>query len=640
MTTWLRLGVATLVVLAPGWAIARALGRRGASATLAWTLAAVFCALAITFAVHGSLELTLGIELALGAVALPFSRRRPRRPRARGLVALAGLAFGGALWFVCGPVGGDGLFHLARVRKLDALHGLSLHAVDEFRDGGLHPGYAFPLWHGVLALVAKVAAVDPTLVVRYEPSLLAPLAFLVAYEAGLAVFRSTWAAVAVLCGQVALYGLAAGHGGSFVPLANPGNATRLILAPALVALFFVALADRGPRAYATLAALAGGAALVHPAFAVFALLPLVGYALVRTAVARGELRDHLAALVAFAAPVVGALLWLRPIVDQTVSHTPKAQELARALAQYRDQLVVSGHAYRLAPEVLGRSGSVAVAALVCVPLAALASQRRWAAYVLGGALLVLAVSLVPWLFGHFSDAVSLSQSRRFAGFLPFAFAFAGGCWAVARFAGLFAPAVALAAGIALELAWPGDFGGKTLSHGGPAAATWIAAFGGAAALLVALVRPAGPEERERRRALVAVAAVCFVLPVAVHGFAHWTAPRRIGAGKLTPGLVHALRTKVPPRAVVWSDPATSYELNAYAPVSIAVAPPAHVADTKPNDPYGRMARWRAYHRSGDLAIPRRLGARFLVVDRAVGPPVRGLPKVYADARYSLYRLTG
>ena len=32
--------------------------------------------------------------------------------------------------------------------------------------------------------------------------------------------------------------------------------------------------------------------------------------------------------------------------------------------------------------------------------------------------------LVPFLFEHLSDAVSLSQSRRAAGFLPFAFAFA------------------------------------------------------------------------------------------------------------------------------------------------------------------------------------------------------------------------
>src|SRR5206468_1666567 len=126
-----------------------------------------------------------------------------------------GIAFGIALWHVCGPVGGDGLFHLARVRKLAQLDGLSLHALDEFADGGLHPGYAFPLWHGFLALVARVSGLDPTVVVRYEPALLAPVALLVAYEAGRTVFDRAWAGWAVLVATVGLYGLAPGHGGAY-----------------------------------------------------------------------------------------------------------------------------------------------------------------------------------------------------------------------------------------------------------------------------------------------------------------------------------------------------------------------------------------------------------------------------------------
>ena len=60
---------------------------------------------------------------------------------------------------------GDGLFHLARARKLLELDALSLERVSEFADGSLHPGYAFPLWHGFLALVSKLAGVDPTDVV-------------------------------------------------------------------------------------------------------------------------------------------------------------------------------------------------------------------------------------------------------------------------------------------------------------------------------------------------------------------------------------------------------------------------------------------------------------------------------------------
>ena len=57
--------------------------------------------------------------------------------------SLTGVAFAVALWHLASPLSGDALFHLARVRKLDAFGSLSLRTVDEFKDGGLHPGYAF-----------------------------------------------------------------------------------------------------------------------------------------------------------------------------------------------------------------------------------------------------------------------------------------------------------------------------------------------------------------------------------------------------------------------------------------------------------------------------------------------------------------
>jgi len=78
-----------------------------------------------------------------------------------GTVLFLGLVFGVLLWHIAGPVGGDGLFHLARVRKLLDFGSLSLRSVDEFRDGGLHPGYAFPLWHAWLALVDVTFAEGP-----------------------------------------------------------------------------------------------------------------------------------------------------------------------------------------------------------------------------------------------------------------------------------------------------------------------------------------------------------------------------------------------------------------------------------------------------------------------------------------------
>ena len=53
---WLRLVAATLVLLLPGRLVARALGRSGPAAALAWSVGLVAAALALTFAVHGSLD--------------------------------------------------------------------------------------------------------------------------------------------------------------------------------------------------------------------------------------------------------------------------------------------------------------------------------------------------------------------------------------------------------------------------------------------------------------------------------------------------------------------------------------------------------------------------------------------------------
>src|SRR5581483_3240135 len=350
--------------------------------------------------------------------------------------------------------------------------------VDEFKDGGLHPGYAFPLWHGFDALVAKLSGLDPYVVVDHESSLLAPLACLVAWEAGLAVFGTAGGGFAVLAGQLGLYLFAAGHGGSFATLTLPATAAKQLFFPAALALFFGWLDGRRRATVAALAATFGAFAVVR----------------------FREWRASAAALVAAAVPTGAVLLWIRPLVDETHSHNPTEQSLIASLQHYSQELQIwSTHHFRVAPALVGRSGAVAVAGLTLVPLAALAARRRWSAFVLGGSVAILALELVPTLFVHFSELVSLSQSRRAAGFVPFAFA--------------------LAAGIVLELQWPGDFV-YGLRHGGPGAVTWWAFVGGAVALATGLFfRRRDVLERHTRAAL---AATLFVLPVAVHGFSQWT----------------------------------------------------------------------------------------------------------------------
>ncbi len=643
---WVRLAAATGCLLLPGAFVARCLRVPGFSAVLAWSLGALFAATAVMFAVHSSLGLALLLLAVLAAAALAVTLvQAPKAVTDPGLslkygwaIAAAGAGFGIALWFLMGHLsGGDDLFHLARIRKLDDFGGLSLRSVDEFRDGGLHPGYAFPLWHAFLALVARLAGVDPASVVQHEASVLVPAAFLVAWESGTQVFRSAWGGIAVLAAQVGTFALAAGSGGSYRALALPATAGRQVLVPALIALFFAFVAERSWAGIATLAVASGTLALVHPTYALFVLLPLAGYVVARALLARREVLEGLAGLAAVVVPAGAVALWLRPIARETVSVNPSADELRRAIQHYGAQLdVFSDGSYRLAPEVFGRSGAIAVIALFAVPLAVVAGRRRWAALVLGGFLTVLVLMLVPDLFTRFADAVSISQARRAAGFAPFGFAVAGGAAILARLLSIGALPVGLAAGIAFQLAYPGDFG-YGLDQGGPSLAAWVALFGGAAAFLAALVLPRRLSNLDRTGPLAAATALLAVLPVALHGFTHWD-ERPVAGKRLTAGLVDALRTTVPERAVVFSDDRTSYEIAAFAPVYVASALPGHVADTKANDPYRRREDARAFFRTGDLAIPRRYGATWVVVDRARSKLPLRLPRAYADAEYVLYEL--
>ena len=636
---YLRLAFATAVVLAPGWLVARALGVRSVSATLAWSLVAVFGALALTLELGSTLTLTLLVLaiVALAAVAVGLLRDWPRAttvPR-RGWAFFWGAIVGVLLWIVASSAQGDGLFHLARVRKLLELDALSLERVSEFADGSLHPGYAFPLWHGFIALIAKVSGEDPGRVVTHLPSILAPLAVVIAFEAGWALFRRTWAAGATAAAQVAMICFAPGIGGAYVFLSLPATAARQLLVPAALALALESVRSPSLGVVASTAAAGLALAVVHPTYAIFLWIPFVGFVVVRALWERKDVRTGALALGALFAPAALFMLWLRPIVNDTKSVSPDADELRRAFDQYRGQLVVhSDTSYNLAPEVFTRAGAVALAALLLIPLAGFAARRRWSAYVVGGSLAVFAVMLLPFLFTTLADLVSISQARRAAGFLPFAFAFAGGMGVLARVVGPLLIPLALGAGMFLQIVYPGDFE-YVLRDPAPSWIVWASVAGAIAALIVGFVR--------RRPALesgAALAAAAFLTPVIGGGLLHWNRPDPPEIATLTPGLVDAVRDDVKAGTIVYSDPETSFRLAAFAPVYIAVAPPGHVADTPANRPYERAREARRFQRTGDLSIPREYGAEYVVVDRLRTDLELDLPVVYEDDRFTLYRLGG
>jgi len=638
----LRLGAATACLLLPGALVARALGVEGLSGAFAWALGALFVASAAMFALHSSLWLALALLCVVAVAALPFAARRSVGLSASSVAVLVvGVAAGISLWWVS-RYDGDAFFHLARVQKLLALDSLSLRSVDEFRDGGLHPGYAFPLWHAAVALVARLAGVGPPSVFLHLPTVLVPLSFVLTYEAGATLFRSRWAGGATALAQFALLGLAPGHGGAYSSLALPASASRALILPALLALVFAYAREPSLPLLASVAVASTAMALVHPSYSVLLAIGLAGFLVVRAVLdARHDLRRIAAALAAILAPAGLVALWLLPVVRESASHSPSSGELRRAFTAYARELDVSGlHTYRLSPELYGRAGAIAVASLVLLPLALFAHRRLWAAFVLGAMLATFAVTLLPFLFPQLADAVGISQARRIIGFTPRPFVLVGGALVLAGFLRWALLPVALAAGVALQHWYPGDFSAPYRpEHGGPGWLTWLAFGAAATALVVPALADRRLQQVEGLPAVAAAAVALFLAPVAVHGYSHWTRSPTARLG-LPQKLVSAVREHVRPGEVVFSDPRTAYELGAFAPVYVNAAPQSHVADTRANRPTIRVKdAERFFQRGGPLAVPRRYGARWLLVDRTrAGRTPFALPRAYAGARYVLYRV--
>ena len=638
----LRLAAAVACLLLPGALVARAFGVRGLSGAFAWAMAALFVATALMFALHSSLWLALGVLIVVAVVALPFAAGRSAGGSDWSLAVLGlGAVAGISLWWVSG-YDGDAFFHLAREQKLLGLDSLSLRSVDEFKDGGLHPGYAFPLWHAAIALIARLAGVGPPSVVLHAPTVLLPLSFVLTYEAGLALFRSRWAGVASALTQFALLGLAPGHGGAFTSLALPATASRALLLPALLALVFAYVREPSGVLLASIAVASTAMTLVHPSHSVLLAVGLVGFLVVRAALdVRHDLPHIGAALAAIVVPAGFVVLWLLPVVRETVSHSPSHAEVQRAFTDYGHELDVFGlHSYRLTPELFGRAGAIAVASLALLPLAVFAHRRMWAAFVLGGMLVTFAIALLPFVFPHFADAISISQARRIVGFSPRAFAIVGGALVLAGFLRWALLPVALAAGIVLQHYLPGDFGlPYRPEHGAPAGLTWIAFGAAAATLLVAAFFGRRIPQVEGQPVVAAAAVALFLAPVAVDGYSHWSRPASARLG-LPQKLVAAVREHVPKGDVVFSDPLTAYELGAFAPVYVNAAPTFHVANTRANRPSARVKdAQRFFQHGGPLSLPRRYGAHWLLVDRTRVPHDRfRLPRVYSGSRYVLYRL--
>ena len=647
-----RMAAAAIVVLIlPGALVLRALcwpSTVGAAlaGSLLLSLGVAAVALAATFALGRSFSFGLAVGALITLVALFFAVfGEPSAFERSDLLAALAIAVAVVpitvpIWLGHSVVNGDDLFHLGRMVKLAELPALtSLNSVGEFRNGGLHPGYAFPLWHAVVAAVQQLAGVSGTTAVLHVGQAFAPLSCVIAYGLGRTLFGAWPGGVATAAAQVTLWAYQF-RSGAIRTLSDPETASRSVVSIAIIVLVLVYLDDRRHRLLIPIACGALALAMMHPNYPLYLLLPLAGFLLADFAVNRRTARTKGIALAsaAIAVPTVAFVLAMWPVISNNVdqAHTRDAREFETYYAASFDG---SWESFRQSPGGITRGGGTTVAALLALPLAALAARRRWGALTAGGSAVILILMLTPALFTPFAKAVSVGQAARLVAFLPLAVALAGAAVFASR-GRLLAVALAAAAGVALALAFPGEWTFYVV-HQGPAWPVWLALAGILAGLGFAAWRrpePPGPT------AWTAAIGVALTLPLLVSFLirANHDNPDRFG---LTPGLVTELRA-LPPGSTVFATPAVSYRILAAAPVYVAAAPQIHVALTSKNRVQERIRDDRKFfapHTSPQKrrAILAAYGAGWLVVDRTQLRPggIAGILRCdYSDARYELYRV--
>jgi hypothetical protein len=649
-------GAAACVLLLPGALVLRAVAwpaspALAATASFAFSLVVMALALALVFVVGGSIVFAGLVLAVVSACALvPALRRGESTPEpladrhALAAVLGASVALAGAVWWAAGPLVGDTYFHLGRVQKLAAFDQLStLSTVNEFQDGGLHPGYVFPLLHGADALIARLAGAEVLDTVVYLPAVLVPLAMVLAYAAGSAVFRSRAGGLALVAVQAAHFGFVRRDDiGLFESLSQPQAASLLLLTPAILALAFWFMAEGGAVPLAALGAAAFSLSAVHPTYTPYVALVFAGFLLARVVFVRGWESVLTRAAVALGAILVPFGLFLAlvvPVARDARGLNPSTVQRAAELDAY-NAFTTLGDWFSFSPSAIARAGPVLVAGLLAVPLAGFAARRLWASLVLGGSLAVLTVLLTPPLFTAISDAFSVSQSRRLPQFIPVAFAVAGACIVLSRLKAV-GIAVAAATGLALAFVYPGEFSYR-VNEGGPGWAVAVAVGGGLLALAAgAFLQSWGPPPG----GWAVVTAVVFAASVAVFGLS-WL-QRTNTMTELTPGVVAAVRDRAAPGDVVFSSPEAAYLISGLAPVYVNVSGPGHSANTTRNRPKARLADAQRFILSRSLtdaerrAILGRYRADWVLIDKAWYRPddfLRSLRRVYEDDRYALYEV--
>ena len=216
-----RLAAASLCLLIPGALIARALRLPAVAEAVALSLGVLFLGMLATFALGTSILLTLVVLGVAAAIALPFALRRRRSTSTR----LSGRL---RVQARCSPSSSGGSGRRSAATRCSIWPGCGSWRAStscrstrwaSSRTADHIPAMPSRSGTGSSRSSRSLPGVDPTDVVLNEAAILVPVAFVVVFEAGQALFNSVWGGVAVLAGQVAITGLAPGDGGAYDSLA-------------------------------------------------------------------------------------------------------------------------------------------------------------------------------------------------------------------------------------------------------------------------------------------------------------------------------------------------------------------------------------------------------------------------------------
>jgi hypothetical protein len=641
-----KLAVATYGTLVlPGAVILRLLGwPRSPTAALpacaAWSVAALAAGLVLMLLTDGGLVVAVLWLLFVIGAGLVVGRGKPVemdvRPSGAVLLFVGAVAvFSALVWIGSYNNTADAVEHIARMRKITELDPpRSLAELGLLPpDSGLHPGYAFPLWHAAGAVIVWISGLEETVMFRFWPSILVPFVAAAVYRAGRTMFGCRAAGAATCVAYLGVFAFPGGVG-YFNQLSYPGYICIFLLWPLVIERTFTYVRKGGREPFLTVAAASFGVGAIHPSYAPFMIILIGAFAVARIVVARDrhEFRRLTAIFGAVAVPFLLFLVWFYPAAPGSAS------TIAYSSARFATLVNKSGDLVSMKPEWLTRGGPAAIAALLLVPVACAATRTRAAAFIASASAVVIFTLLVPWLFTPFADVMSISQGRRFLFYLPWAFALTGGALVLARFR-YAAVAGAFVLGVVLYLTWPGDFKYQ-LKQPGPAWLAWLAGAGALVVLAVGATRKLNLHYSGRWALPIVIA---LVLPSAGAGF-RGMETNKAEPQTITDRLVTAVREYVGREDVVLSIPRTAYQLTARGPFYVAAVTRAHGGDTVLNRSYERRSDARAFFFSAPSpaearAIIDRWDVQWVLVRKDRPYPRAFLERftpVYEDERFALY----